>query len=51
MKPPGRFIGEESIPVEEATETAVDGWKVLLNRMFEPQPIPTQEEEHDDDNN
>ena len=37
--------------VEEATDTAVDNF--LLNRMFQPHPIPTQDEEkqNDDDDN
>ena len=39
--------------VEEPTDEAVQRRKFLLNRMFQPRPIATQdeeEEENDDDN-
>ena len=43
---------EESMDVEEASDSPVDRRKFLLNRMFEPRPIPMQgEEEHKDDDN
>ena len=38
--------------VEEATDAAVERRNFLLNRIFQPRPIPTQDEEeqNDDDN-
>ena len=38
--------------VEEATDAAVERRKFLLNKMFQPRPIPTQHEgeQNDDDN-
>ena len=42
----------DSMDVEEATDAAVERRNFLLNRMFQPRPIPTQDEEeqNDDDN-
>ena len=53
MKTRHRFMEEDSMDVEEATDAAVERRKFLLNRMFQPRPIPTQEEEeeeNEDDN-
>ena len=44
-----RFMEEDSMDVEEATVAAVERREFLLNRMFEPSPIPTQEEEQEDE--
>lgn len=33
--------------VDDATDTAVDRLNFLLNRLFEPRPIPMQEEEEE----
>ena len=38
-----RFMDEVSMDVEEATDAAVERRKFLLNRMFLPRPILTQE--------
>ena len=40
-----------SMDVEEATDVAVERRKFLLNRIFQPHPIPMQDkkEENDDD--
>ena len=35
--------------VEEATDAAVERWKFLLNKMFQPHPIPTQDEEEEEE--
>ena len=49
MKTRHRFMEEDSMDVEEATDAAVERRKFLLNRMFQPRPIPTQDEEEQND--
>ena len=34
------FLEEDSMDVEEVTDEAVERKKFLLNRMFQPRPIP-----------
>ena len=50
MKTRHRFTEEDSMDVEEATDTAVERRKFLLNRMFQLRPIPTQNEEEKEGN-
>ena len=47
MKTRRRFMEEVSMDVEESTDAAVERRKSLL--IFEPRPIPTQEEEQVDE--
>ena len=49
MKTRHRFMEEDSMDVEEVTDEAVERQKFLLNGMFQPRPIPTQDEEKQND--
>ena len=49
MKTGRRFMEEEFMDVEEATDPVVERRKFLLNWMFEPRPIPTKEEGQEDE--
>ena len=43
MKTRHRFMEEDSMDVKEDTHSGVERRKFLLNRMFQPRPIPTQD--------
>ena len=45
-----RFMDEEEgMDYEEAADAAVDRRKFLLNRIFQPQPVPKNEEEEEEE--
>jgi len=40
---------KECMDYEEATDPAVDRRKFLLNRIFQPRPVPKNEEEEEEE--
>ena len=50
MKAKRRFMDEEEgMDYEEAADTAVDSRKFLLNRIFQPRPLPKSKEEEEEE--
>ena len=49
MKTRHRLMEEDSMDAEETTDAAVERRKFLLNSMFQPRFIPTQDEEEQND--